>query len=201
MVDYFGMTNPRSLGGRAEADLAYVRTVLERSHHFSAVPGLGGVLMGTTALAAAALAALQTSRDRWLLVWLVEALVAIAIGTVTLVRKARHAGLPLSASPARRFALGLLPPVLVGALLTVGAIRADAWELLAPIWLCCYGIGVLGAGVVSTVSAVPIMGAVFVGLGGLAMASPGSWNNAWLAIGFGVSHIIVGAIVLRRHGG
>jgi len=195
------MTEPRSLAGRAEADLAFVRDVLERSHHFSAIPGLGGVLMGSSALAAAVIAVFQPTRERWLLVWLVECALAVALGAVTLVHKARRAGTPLSASPARRFALGLTPSVLVGALLTIGALRANAWMLLTPIWLCCYGIGVLGAGVVSSVSAVPFMGAVFVILGALSMATPGAWNNVWLGIGFGGAHIIVGAIVMRRHGG
>ncbi|MBL0171445.1 MAG: hypothetical protein IPP90_12055 [Gemmatimonadaceae bacterium] len=195
------MTPPRSLAGRAEADLAYVRDVLDRTHRFSAVPGLGGVLMGSSALIAAVVAEGQPTPERWLQVWLIESVLAIGIGATTLVRKARRAGLPLSASPARRFALGLMPPVLVGALLSFGALRANAGALLPPIWLCCYGIGVLGAGVVSSVAAVPIMGAVFVVLGALAMATPTAWSNIWLALGFGVSHIIVGALVLRRHGG
>jgi hypothetical protein len=132
---------------------------------------------------------------------MLEATIAVLIGAVTLVRKARRAGLPLSASPARRFALGLMPPVLVGALLTVGALRANAWSLIAPIWLCCYGIGVLAAGMVSAVAAVPIMGAVFVVIGAISLATPAAWNNIWLAAGFGAAHIIVGVIVMRRHGG
>lgn len=195
------MASPPSLGGRAEADLAFVRDVLTRSHHFSAVPGLGGALMGSSALAAAALAALQPTRERWLLVWMIDALVACAIGGVTIVRKARRSGLPLSGSPARRFAFAFMPPLLVGALLTVGALRVGSWELLAPIWLCCYGIGVLGAGAVSAVPAVPAMGAAFIAIGALAVATPSSWATAWMALGFGFAHIIAGAIVWRRHGG
>ena len=195
------MSKTRSLAGRAEDDLAFVRQVLDRSHHFSAVPGLGGVIMGVTALGAAGIAEFQGTRERWLLVWLLEATIAVVVGALTLVRKARLAGLPLSGAPTRRFALGLMPPVLVGALLTIGAIRADAWSLITPIWLCCYGIGVLAAGMVSAVSAVPIMGAGFVVIGAISLATPAAWNNIWLAVGFGAAHIIVGVIVMRRHGG
>jgi hypothetical protein len=195
------MPQTQSLNARAEADIAFVRDVLTRSQQFSAVPGLGGVLMGASALVAAGIATIQPTRDRWLAVWLLDAVVAVAIGAFTLVRKARRSGLPLSASPARRFALGLMPPIFVGGLLTFGARQANAWDLIAPIWLCCYGVGVLGAGAVSTVPVVIVLGGTFVGLGALALATPSAWATAWLALGFGVAHLISGVIVMRRHGG
>lgn len=195
------MPQTQSLNARAEADIAFVRDVLTRSQQFSAVPGLGGVLMGASALVAAGVATIQPTRDRWLAVWLVDAVVAIAIGAFTLVRKAKRSGLPLSASPARRFALGLMPPILVGGLLTFGARQANAWDLIAPIWLCCYGVGVLGAGAVSTVPVVLVLGVTFVALGALALATPTAWATAWLAAGFGVAHLASGVIVMRRHGG
>ena len=157
--------------------------------------------MGASALVAAGVATMQPTRDRWLAVWLVDAVVAIAIGAFTLVRKARRSGLPLSASPARRFALGLMPPILVGGLLTFGARQANAWDLIAPIWLCCYGVGVLGAGAVSTVPVVLVLGVTFVALGALALATPSAWATAWLAAGFGVAHLASGVVVMRRHGG
>ena len=194
-------SKPASLGERAEADLAFVRGVLDRSQHFSAVPGLGGILMGTSALAAAVIASLQPSRERWLAVWMIDAALALLIGGVALVRKARRSGVPLSAWPARRFALGLMPPVFVGGVLTLGALRLGAWELLTPVWLGCYGIGVLGAGAVSSVRMVPALGACFVLLGALAVATPATWSTAWLVLGFGVAHIVAGVVVWRHHGG
>ena len=195
------MPQTQSLNARAEADIAFVRDVLTRSQQFSAVPGLGGVLMGASALVAAGVATVQPTRDRWLAVWLVDAVVALAIGAFTLVRKARRSGLPLSASPARRFALGLMPPIFVGGLLTFGARQANAWDLIAPIWLCCYGVGVLGAGAVSTVPVVLALGVTFVALGALALATPSAWATAWLAVGFGAAHLLGGVVVMRRHGG
>lgn len=195
------MPAPNSLADRAEADLAFVRGVLARSHQFTAVPGLGGVLMGVTAIAAAVLASVQPTENRWLMVWLGELVVAFAIGLVALVRKARLSGTPLSGSPARRFALGLMPAVVVGAMLTYAAIVANAWELVAPIWLCCYGLGVLGAGAASAVPPVLVLGTTFVVVGFLAIMTPPTWNNVWLGLGFGCAHVFVGAVVMRRHGG
>lgn len=195
------MPEPSSLANRAEADLAFVRGVMARSHQFTAVPGLGGVLMGATAIVAAVLASLQPSRERWLTVWIAESVIAFTIGLITLFRKARSSGTSLSASPARRFALGIMPPVLVGALLTYAATQANAWELLAPIWLCCYGIGVLGAGAASAVPSVLVLGTTFVVVGGLSVITPAEWVNVWLGLAFGVAHVCVGAVVMRRHGG
>ena len=195
------MTAPKSLAGRAEDNLAFVRDVLTRSEQFSAVPGWGGIGMGCSALVAAIAAALSTSRSAWLAIWIACAGVSAPIGAVALIRKARRAELPLSASPARRFAMALMPPICVGGLLTIGALRIDAWTMLAPIWLSCYGIGVLGAGAVSSVRAVPVLGGCFVLLGGLAMATPFSWATAWMAAGFGAAHIAAGIFIVRRHGG
>jgi hypothetical protein len=195
------MPEPSSLADRAEADLAFVRGVLARSHQFTAVPGLGGVMMGVTALGAAVLASMQPTREQWLTVWLVESMVAFTIGLVTLIRKARLSGTPLSGVPARRFALGVMPPVLVGALLSYAAIQANAWDLLAPIWLCCYGIGVLGAGAASAVPPVLALGTTFVVVGAVSVFTPAEWVNVWLGLAFGFAHVCIGAIVMRRHGG
>src|SRR5690606_12213539 len=90
---------PAALHDRAADDLRYIRRTMEQAGSFTAVPGLGGLLMGTSALAAAALAASQPGFERGLAVWLAEAVVAVAIAAGTIARKARNAGLPLLSGP------------------------------------------------------------------------------------------------------
>ena len=192
---------PIALHARAESDLAFVRGVMERSHHFTAVPGVGGMFMGVTAIAAAMFAFMQPTRERWLMVWLIEAALAIAIATFALVNKAKRSSVPLSTTPARRFALGLFPALLAGGVLTVACLNVQAWTLLPPVWLACYGVAILGGGAVSAVPAVPILGGVFVAASVLAVATPAAWSDVWLGLAFGGGHLIVGAIVARRHGG
>src|ERR1700691_5839689 len=61
---------PVVLHDRAMDNLRYIRRTIERAGSFTAVPGLGGVLMGSTALAAAFIAGPRTADARWLTVWL-----------------------------------------------------------------------------------------------------------------------------------
>lgn len=194
-------TPPIALHERAEADLAFVRATVERSAYFSAVPGAPGIAMGVTALGAAWLAASQPSVRAWLAVWVAEAALAGVIGAIGIVHKARRNGVSLDGAPGRRFGLGLVPPILAGAALTLGAVSTDAWTLIPAVWLLCYGVGVLAAGSVSAARAVPLLGSWFVVLGLAAIASPAGWGDVYLALGFGVGHIAAGAVIMRDHGG
>jgi len=173
---------------------------MERAGAFTAVPGWGGVAMGLTAVAAAALAAAQPGTDRWLLVWLAEGWLAFAIGGVALIRKAARLETPLTARPGRRFLLAYAPPLLVGALLTLALYRAGLTGLLPAVWLLCYGAGVMAGGALS-VPAVPVMGGCFMALGLAALLLPAGAGDWLLAAGFGGVHIGFGIYIARRHGG
>lgn len=194
-------TPPTMLHERAEADLAFVRDVMERSTRFTAVPGWGAIGMGATAVAAAIIAWQQPSHERWLAVWLGEAIVAATIGGVAMLRKARRTSLPTLAAPARRFAFGLVPPLIVGAALTVGCVQANAWALLAPVWLCCFGVAILGGAAVSSAPVLRVLGAAFVVVGVVAVATPERWSDVWMALAFGGGHLATGVVVVRQHGG
>src|SRR2546422_3331122 len=74
------MTSPKPLRDRALDNLRFIRQTMERAGSFTAVPGWGQVAVGTTALAAAFLAARQRTPELWLVTWLAEALVALTIG-------------------------------------------------------------------------------------------------------------------------
>jgi len=48
---------------------------------------------------------------------------------------------------------------------------------------------------------VPAMGACFMAVGAAAALTPARFANAWLALGFGLVHVVFGAWIARRHGG
>ncbi|HEX7527991.1 MAG TPA: hypothetical protein VF425_02705, partial [Thermoanaerobaculia bacterium] len=165
-----------------------------------AVPGVGGMAMGVLGLAAAFLAARETSSSGWLLVWLAIAPLAAGIGVFFLMRKARATDTALGHGAGRRFALALLPPLLAGAALTAALVNANAFGVLPGVWLLLYGIAVLAAGAHS-VPAVRLFGAVLLVFGLAALAAPFPAANALLGAGFGFGHVVTGAVVARHHGG
>jgi len=181
-------------------NIRFIRETMERSTAFTAVPGKGGVAMGITALIAAGIAPRTTTAEMWLATWVVEALVALAIGGWAMSRKARTANVPILSGPGRKFALSLSPPLLAGTLLTVALFRLGLVSTLPGTWLLLYGAGVVTGGAFS-VKVVPLMGVCLMALGTAALFSPASWGNAFMAAGFGGVHIIFGALIARRHGG
>jgi len=189
----------RALPQRALEDLRYIRETMERSSAFTATPGWGQVLMGLTAIGAAGVAFRQRTADAWLVVWLVEALVAVAISVTAMQLKARRAGLPLTSGPGRKFALGFLPCVVVAVLLTVALYRAGLVRLLPGVWLLLYGAGVVTGGAFS-IPLLPAMGLCFLLTGASALFVP-EWGNLLMGAGFGGLHILFGGWIARKHGG
>ncbi len=191
---------PSGLHTHAMENLRYIRETMERSASFTAVPGKGGVAMGVTALIAALVASRSPSVEAWLASWLAEALVALAIGSVAILQKAKGAQLPIFSAPGRKFALSLAPPMVAGAVLTVALFGTGQIRIIPGMWLLLYGTGVMTGGAFS-IRIIPVMGLCFITLGVAALLSPATWSNAFMAAGFGGLHIIFGAIIARRYGG
>ena len=191
---------PLALHEHAASNLAYIRQAMERAGSFTAVPGWGQVAIGVSALVAAVVARRQASLAGWLATWLGEAVIAVAIGVMAMARKARRTGVSLLGAPARKFALGLTPPLIAGAVLTVVLVRGGAAAALPGAWLLLYGAGVVSGGAFS-VRIVPVTGGVLMLTGVAALASPRSWGDALMAMGFGVVQIVSGVLIARRSGG
>lgn len=189
----------RPVPQRALDDLRYIRETMERSSTFTATSGWGQVLMGATAIAAATIAARQSSPSRWLTVWIAEALLAVAIAFIAIFRKARRAGLPVTSGPGRKFALGFLPCVIVAIPLTVALARLGLTSVLPAVWLLLYGAGVITGGAFS-IPLLPAMGLSFLLAGTIALFDPAS-GNLLMAAGFGGLHILFGLGIAVKHGG
>ena len=191
---------PVNLSDRAAENLRFIRETMERSTHFTAVPGYGGMLMGVTAIVAAYIASQQIYLRDWLIVWLTEASLAFAIGLLAMWQKSKIAKVSLISAPARKFAFGFLPPLVAGVAITLGLWRYEHYEMMAPVWMLLYGASVVTGGAFS-VRVVPVMGWMFIALGSAAFALPASFGNILMGASFGLLHIIFGAIIARRYGG
>jgi hypothetical protein len=191
---------PIPIDARAADHLRYIRETMESAAEFTAVPGWGGVAMGLTALAAALVAARQTTPGGWVTVWLAEAFVAVAIAAPAAATKAKRANSSLFSGPGRKFLLSFVPPIVVGGLLTLAFFHLNAAFTLPGVWLLLYGTAIVTGGAFS-VRAVPIMGLCLMAIGAGALFAPASWGNILMATGFGLVQIGFGLWIAMRYGG
>jgi hypothetical protein len=185
---------------QAAEHLRFIRDVMSRSGSFTAVPGKGMMGMGGIALCAAILASMQANREAWLTIWLIAAVLAITVGGITSIRKARVGQVPLQSGPGRKYVLSLLPPMIAGALLTAALWDLGQDTILPALWLLLYGAGTMTGGAFS-VKAVPMMGVGFMALGIVALFIPFTWADTMMGLGFGGLHLIFGWIIAKNYGG
>jgi len=194
------VAEPVHIGDRAIDNLQFIRETMERSTHFTAVPGYGGMLMGATALVAAYIANAQVLLRDSLITWLIEAALAFAIGMLAMWQKSKITGGSLVSAPARKFALGFAPPLIVGVVVVLGLWKNSYFYIMPPICMLSYGAAVVCGGAFS-VRVIPVMGWLFMALGAVAFALPTYYGNLMMGASFGLLHIIFGAIIARRYGG
>jgi hypothetical protein len=191
---------PLALHDHAMDNLRFIRQTMERAGSFTAISGWGMALVGATALVAGVVASLQPLPERWVAVWIIEAVVAVVIAVGTTLRKARRAGEPLLAGPGRKFVLSFAPTALAAALLTPVLFAAGLAELLPSLWLLLYGAGVITGGTFS-VQPVPLMGVGFMLAGSIALFSPPWVAEMLMTGGFSVLHVVFGVWIGRKYGG
>jgi hypothetical protein len=173
---------------------------MEQASAFTAFSGWSLVIIGVTAMVAAVIAPLDPGTRSWLLFWIGEAVLALAIAVTATLRKTIAAGEPLWSGPALKFSFSVVPALVVGALVTIALAGSVLAELLPGVWLLLYGAGLVSGGVFS-LRIVPVTGAAFMALGALALFAPSGWGNVLLAAGFGGLHVVFGTIVARKYGG
>lgn len=196
------VTDVRPLQDHAADHLRVIREAMERAGaSFTSIPGWGGFVIGWTALVATAGAEWWVAFPRrWLATWLVEAVIAAAIGAVSMVHKARRSETTFMSGVARRFFVSYSAPMVTGALLTYALFRSGSFRVMPAVWLLCYGTAFVSSGAFS-LPAIPVMGILFMFLGAVALFLPLSAANLVLGAGFGGIHIVFGVVIARRYGG
>jgi hypothetical protein len=189
-----------ALHDRAIDNLRYIRETMERATPFTGISGRGEMAIGATALVASVIAARQPNFKSWVYIWLAEGFISLLIAGWSMDRKARATHTSLFFGSGRKAVFSLAPPVIAGGLLTLVLARAGVSYAIPGVWLLLYGTGVITGGMFS-VRAVPAMGLCFMALGAVALFSPTTWTNWFMAAGFGGLHLLFGAIIVRRYGG
>lgn len=179
----------------AIATLRYIRASMDAAGSV-AIPGSAGIVVGLIGLVATALSFVPALQPHWFSIWLAAAPIAALVGAVLLARSASFASFVATGTPGRKLALGLLPCLFAGAVMTALLWRANHTSAIPGTWLLLYGCALISASV-STFAIVVRMGVSFVVLGLVALLVPAPLHVALLGIGFGGLHILFGVLISR----
>jgi hypothetical protein len=200
---------------RYEQDIASIRIMMEQSTKFLSLSGLSGILAGMYSLIGSVAAYyvsyypyppfsyhIHSINDPIVLAELtVIALTVISASIATGVwlsyRKARRQGRRLWSAAGRRLASKVAVPLIAGGIFVLIMISTDHFALAAPACLLFYGIALLQASD-NTFDEVRYLGISEIILGLVAAVFPGYGLIFW-AIGFGLLHIIYGAILYNKY--
>ncbi|UZD22786.1 hypothetical protein PBT90_05055 [Algoriphagus halophytocola] len=200
---------------KPEQELAEIKSMMERSTRFLSLSGLSGILAGTYALIAAGLAYawvyypnlpygtnIELIRQEDILgKLLVTAAVVLlfSIGTAWLMsqskskKKAQKFWTPAS----KRFIQALFIPVAVGGIFCLAMLAKGYLGVVAPATLIFYGLGLLNASTF-TLNDIKYLGYCQLVLGIISAFFTGYGLILW-AVGFGVLHIIYGAMMYYKY--
>ena len=203
-----------------EAALADIRGLMSRSGRFLSLSGLSGVWAGACALAAAAFAYWRAGvaplsgvdyytayyrqyQDAGAIepfvftVGVVTIVVAVAGAAFFTLRRARATNYQLWNATSRQLLSALLWPLATGGLLVLAHWYQGDYGYSAAITLIFYGLALLSASRY-LVPEIRALGYCEVALGLVVAFLPGYGIDAW-ALGFGVLHIVYGAVMWRRY--
>jgi len=200
-------------------DLQTIREIMERSSKFLSLSGLSGIFAGVCALAGAGVAWFvvldsgnicfdeymygSDGSDGPALRSNLASISLLVLGLALLgafyfsQRKARKAGQQFWTNTSRRILIHLLIPLFAGGFFVLILLLQQNFVLVASAMLIFYGLSLVNAGKF-TFSELHYLGLTEIGLGILAGLFVHLGLLFW-TIGFGLMHIVYGAVMYYRH--
>jgi hypothetical protein len=208
--------NPRDVPSKPEEIVKDIRNMMERGSRFISLSGLSGIAAGVCALAGSWVAARmldgfgnrynnETFRIAdpdplfWKLVGLAMLVFVAALATAFIFtwRRSRKMNIPFWNPVAKKLVWNLVIPLFTGAVFIFMMIQNAELRFIAPACLVFYGLGLINASKY-TLTDIRFLGYVEVLLGLVNMEFLGQGLLFW-AIGFGVMHILYGAIMWFKY--
>lgn len=192
-----------------------IRNIMDRSSRFISLSGLSGISAGLTALAGAAVVKWYLSSNRiayqeqyrvslsqdtvlfLLTVALGVLVVALALASFFTMRRARKNNHRVWDSKSQRLVTNIAIPLAAGGVFSAVLLYHGLLYLVAPAMLVFYGLALIN-GSKYTYSDIRNLGICELVLGLLASFFVGYGLLAW-TIGFGVLHIVYGALVYFKY--
>ncbi|MCC4213898.1 hypothetical protein [Leeuwenhoekiella parthenopeia] len=202
-------------------DISEIKNMMNRSTRFMSISGLSGILAGVYALAASAYAHYRLSTvpeyqnqsalgeyitdfiiaynllGDLLLTAFITLILAVATGAIFTVRKAKKLNEDIWNPVSKRLLANFTVPLITGGLFCLVLLQYDIVGLVAPATLIFYGLALINASKF-TVGDIKYLGLANVLIGLVATQFVGYGLYFW-ALGFGVFHIIYGAIMYRKY--
>jgi hypothetical protein len=197
--------------------LKEIKQIMERSSRFISLSGLSGIAAGIFALIGSWIASgmiyypggrtrVTRSFRTWTLDELSLELLGLAAATFAAAfisafyltwRKAKKQHLPLWDHTSRRLSWNMIIPMAAGGLFIIGMLYHDEWRFVAPSCLVFYGLALVNASKY-TLTDIRFLGYCEIILGLINMLFIGYGLYFWAA-GFGILHIIYGAIMWFKY--
>jgi hypothetical protein len=198
-----------------EADIASIRTMMERTSKFISLSGLSGVLAGVYALVGAGIVYFMVHFPRSPLSYRTETIqpfdtimklmgVAVAVliasigtGLWLSSKKAKRAGVKVWNRSSKAMFVNLAVPIVSGGIFILFLLMNGHYGVVAPACLVFYGLGLVNASP-NLYDEIRYLGysEIFIGL--ISAALPGYGLLFW-SLGFGVLHIIYGSLMFRKY--
>ncbi len=197
------------------ADLREIRNIMDRSSRFISLSGLSGVFAGLLALAGAAVvkwyfsqqsinyydgaASNLTQENTLFLLAVAAAVLVLAVGTATYftARNARKKQSRTWDNQSKRLLLNLAIPLATGGVFCAILLYHGLLSLITPAMLVFYGLALLN-GSKYTFGDIRYLGIFEIILGLVASFFVGYGLLAW-TVGFGILHIVYGALVYFKY--
>lgn len=190
-----------------------IKQMMEKSSRFISLSGWSGISAGICALIGAYFGynIIQTENppgyyrsplidlldDKLFLVALFTFLAAFILALLFTYQRSRKSNLSMWGATARRLMINVLIPMLVGGIFILKLLEIRAYGLVAPGCLIFYGLALVNASKY-TLGEVRYLGYCQIILGLINCWAVGYGLYFW-ALGFGVFHIIYGALMLFRY--
>lgn len=191
-----------------------IKDLMNRSTQFISLSGFSGVLAGIYALAGAYFAhdLLETRHEVYgeeyvilesatfkyiLLTAFVVLFLSVATAFFLTHQKAKKNGENIWNSTSKRMAINFLIPLITGGIFAILLMRNGVYGLISPVTLIFYGLACVNASKY-TLRDVRYLGISVILLGLIATEFQGYGLEFW-ALGFGVCHIIYGAIMWFKY--
>jgi len=193
-------------------NIDYIKGIVESSNRYTNVSGLAGILSGVLALTGCIIsyylldsfnltAPLIQSKLLLLgILWLIIFTGAVVLQVVFTVYKAHKIGVQPWTKLSHQIVFALLPGLLAGAILTLYLVKYNQPVFIPGVWILLYGVGIAASGIFSII-AVRLLGWAFILTSTLPLFVYPECGLIFMALTFGVYHIIYGLVVAIKYRG